>query len=156
KGMYRRAVEFPRIPDAIMPNPNPLLSVAERVDAACDSFEREWRAGNRPRVEAYVAVALETDRDALRSALGPMERELKAKHGAGETSVSKESVRSGVRHTPGATVARPKESAGSQSNSTSTPAEQSAVPSRIGKFQVRAVLGSGAFGCVYRAFDPNL
>ncbi len=49
-----------------MSNTDPSLSVAERVDAACDSFEREWRAGRGPRVADYVAAAPESDRDALR------------------------------------------------------------------------------------------
>jgi WD40 repeat protein/tRNA A-37 threonylcarbamoyl transferase component Bud32 len=31
-----------------------------------------------------------------------------------------------------------------------------AVPERIGRFQVRARLGAGAFGTVYRAYDPQL
>jgi serine/threonine protein kinase len=30
------------------------------------------------------------------------------------------------------------------------------LPLRVGRFQVRAVVGSGAFGTVYRAFDPEL
>ncbi len=32
----------------------------------------------------------------------------------------------------------------------------SSVPERIGRFEVRAELGEGAFGTVYRAFDPQL
>lgn len=34
--------------------------------------------------------------------------------------------------------------------------EAGAAPTRIGKFEIREFLGSGAFGRVYRAFDPDL
>jgi hypothetical protein len=107
-----------------MATADPSLPVAERVDRACDSFEREWRAGRNPRVEDYVVAALESDRDVLRPALEAVEAELKA------------------RAAPEATVARPP--------------DQPVAAVRIGRFEVRAVLGSGAFGCVYRAFDPSL
>ena len=32
---------------------------------------------------------------------------------------------------------------------------QLAVPARIDKYEVRAVLGTGTFGCVLLAFDPD-
>jgi len=115
---------------------DPRLSVIERVDAACDRFEAEWRAGGRPSVDAYVAACPEADRAALRSALVAVEAELKAGAPAGDTSRSSESAG------PGPTV--------------EYPADGSAVPKRIGRFEVRAVLGSGAFGRVYRAYDPTL
>ncbi len=38
----------------------------------------------------------------------------------------------------------------------SLPAAPSAVPARVGRFEVRALLGTGAFGAVYRAYDPQL
>jgi WD40 repeat protein len=37
-----------------------------------------------------------------------------------------------------------------------SPAAAPALPAQVGRFQVRARLGAGAFGTVYRAFDPNL
>jgi WD40 repeat protein/serine/threonine protein kinase len=42
------------------------------------------------------------------------------------------------------------------STTASGSAEPSSVPSRIGRFEIRDELGSGAFGTVYRAFDPIL
>ncbi len=36
------------------------------------------------------------------------------------------------------------------------PAPRPVVPERIGRFVIRAQLGSGAFGTVYRAYDPQL
>src|SRR5262245_16264178 len=117
---------------------NPPLSVAERVDAACDKFEREWRAGGRPDIDALVAAAPEEDRDALRAALLAVEAELKGGHAAVDTSVTTDSVRTASHHGPAPSP------------------DPSAVPDRIGRFEIRAVLGSGAFGCVYRAFDRNL
>ena len=39
----------------------------------------------------------------------------------------------------------------------SAPAEPSpTLPAKVGRFAVRARLGSGAFGAVYRAHDPDL
>jgi WD40 repeat protein/serine/threonine protein kinase len=52
------------------------LSLAERVDAACDRFEAQWRSGQRPRIEDYLAAAPAADRDALRAALAGVEMEL--------------------------------------------------------------------------------
>ncbi len=99
-----------------MPGPDPTLSCAERVDAACDRFEDAWKAGRRPRIEEYVAAAPESDRETLREALLAVEQELTARGGDGWQG----------------------------------------QPTTLGRFQIQGLLGSGAFGKVYRAYDPLL
>ena len=42
------------------------LTLAGRVDRACDGYEAEWKAGRRPRIEAYPGRG---DRSPRRSAL---------------------------------------------------------------------------------------
>jgi serine/threonine protein kinase len=122
-----------------MPQPNPPVSVAERVDAACDRFEADWRAGKNPRVADYVAAAPESDREALRTALLAVEAELRGD--AAENTSGSPTVARTASHT------RPKAAA---------PLAPDPVPKRIDRFEIRGVLGAGAFGRVYRAFDPHL
>ena len=86
-----------------MPNADPSLSVAERVDAACDRFESEWKNGGRPRIDDYVGAAPESDRDELRQALLALEVELQGRSEA-DTSVTRSSVREDGKSTPTMTV----------------------------------------------------
>lgn len=125
-----------------MPSADPSLSVAQRVDAACDRFEAEWKAGRRPQIEDYLAAAPEADRATLRQALVAVETELRAYPAATET-VTQNSART-TDHVP----------AGGAADTPARTAE--AVPKVIGRFEVRSILGAGAFGRVYRAFDPQL
>jgi Leucine-rich repeat (LRR) protein len=124
-----------------MPHADPSLSIAERVDAACDRFEAEWKAGSRPRIEDYLAAVPESDRQELRQALVAIELELQGR-GLADTSVSQSSVRSDDKVVPVMTVDHV---TGSPQSSTT-----------VGRFEIRGILGSGAFGKVYRAFDPQL
>jgi WD40 repeat protein len=51
-------------------------------------------------------------------------------------------------------TAQPRETAGSPAGA--APPPDAGVPERVGRFEVRAKLGAGAFGTVYRAYDPQL
>src|SRR5262249_48349059 len=53
-------------------------------------------------------------------------------------------------------AAETKSSAGAPTGGSKPPAAATGEPSAVGRFQVRARLGSGAFGTVYRAHDPHL
>lgn len=57
------------------------LARARRINAACERFEADWRAGGRPRIEDAVASVPEDTRPELLSELIPLERELLAGRG---------------------------------------------------------------------------
>ena len=62
------------------------LSRADKIDALCDRFEQDWKAGRQPAVEAYLSRCEEAERPAA---------------GTGDAARS----RSSCLHRPG--VARP-------------------------------------------------
>jgi WD40 repeat protein/tRNA A-37 threonylcarbamoyl transferase component Bud32 len=52
--------------DALAPGRGSLpLTLAGRVDRACDRYEAEWKAGRRPRIESFLPDAPEPERPAL-------------------------------------------------------------------------------------------
>lgn len=59
-----------------MRSPQTGLSVANRVDAACDRFESLWRASEQPRIDDFVSDANVEDRAELRKALLTLQVEL--------------------------------------------------------------------------------
>ncbi len=58
-------------------------SVSAQVDAICDRFEAAWKAGQRPRIEDYLAEVPERGRAALLRHL--LALELHYRHAAGDT-----------------------------------------------------------------------
>lgn len=118
---------------------DPPLSLAERIDAACDKFEAHWKDGRSPDVEEFVAATQETDREALRKALLAIEAELRGKS-LTDTSVSQSSVKS-----PALSL-----------NATTDHVDSTVIPAKIARFEIRSILGSGAFGRVYRGYDLQL
>ncbi len=124
-----------------MPHTDPSLSIAQRIDLACDRFEAEWKAGKLPKIADFVAAAPQSDQIDLRQVLLAIELELQGRSEA-ETSVTQSSVRNPVDISLAATALQA--------------ATSSDGLKKIGRFDLRGVLGSGAFGKVYRAFDSKL
>jgi serine/threonine protein kinase len=115
-----------------MPPADPSLSLAQRIDAACDRFEADWKAGRRPAVEDYLSDVPASDQKAVRSALLAVQQELETQSRSVDSSVVPDSDRTGAY--------RP----------------QQTQPTRIGRFEILTLLGEGAFGRVYKARDPQL
>jgi formylglycine-generating enzyme required for sulfatase activity/predicted Ser/Thr protein kinase len=152
------------------------LSMARRVDQACDQFEMDWRSGKRPRIEDVLLAAREEERSQLLQDLLLVELELRA---AGGDKPILEDYR---QRFPGhiaevdsafALVARDSTQAQAAPEvatlSLRTPAvdtsrisgaarESSKVslPEKLGRFRIISVLGEGAFGTVCKAHDPQL
>lgn len=155
-----------------MIEPTPELSVAEQIDAVCDQFERDFRSGRRPSIEICVSGADEVVRTALFRAL--LELEIELRQNAGETlQVSEYETRfpqavktvravfeGAIRDqatVSSVTAAGLETSRGPvQKAKRSATGDQSAPLKQLGRFQIKSVLGEGAFGTVYRAHDPQL
>jgi tetratricopeptide (TPR) repeat protein/tRNA A-37 threonylcarbamoyl transferase component Bud32 len=56
-------------------------SLARRVDALCNRFERAWKEGRPPVIEDYLAEAPEPERAALLREMLPLEAEYRRRHG---------------------------------------------------------------------------
>lgn len=154
-----------------MPEPSPQLSLAEQIDAECDRYEAAFRAQHNPQIESFLANVDQTVRPGLFRAL--LELDLELRKGAGETplvsdyesrfpedratihAIFEEAVRaaslvSSVKLTGVETSQGPKVPAAPRKSSAVPP------PKTLGRFEIRSVLGEGAFGTVYRARDPQL
>jgi serine/threonine-protein kinase len=57
------------------------LTMAQRVDAACNRFEQAWKDGRRPAIEDYLADLPESERAALVRELVPLDADYRRRHG---------------------------------------------------------------------------
>ena len=52
-------------PEQLEANPDDSLARARAVNRACERFEAAWRAGERPRIAAYLESSAPVEHDAM-------------------------------------------------------------------------------------------
>jgi serine/threonine protein kinase len=147
-------------------NPNSTsLSLAKRVDHACDRFEAAWLAGQRPRIEEWLADVPEPDRRELLRALLELEIELRSKGGDKPTPADYEQrwpdqsalIEAVFAEALAVNESGPAPGKGQPSTvdeiTPLSPESPRAFPDRIGRYRVAGELGGGTFGNVYLAHD---
>lgn len=141
------------------------LSVALKVDAVCDEFERRWAAGPRPSIEDYLVGESEPVRSALLRGLLAIELEYRAREAEGPSI--REYLARFAEHPELVHEAfqNPRRLEENDDEITAADGDLShdriasahhARETRIGRHLLIRELGAGGFGTVYLAHDEQL
>jgi serine/threonine protein kinase len=119
------------------------LEAAAQLDRLCERFETEFRLGRRPTIDQYLQQGTGLDQDKLLGELLHLEVEYRRRLGESPTLEDYlPRFRGREKLVREALAADAEPAAGAEK--------------RLGNYEVRELLGSGAFGSVYRCWDPKL
>ena len=144
------------------------MSRRVRVDKACDDFERQWRAGENPRIESFLADAEADDREHLLRELIVVD--LMLRNTAGQkvdpAEYHNRFVENGDIVDSAVESFRSRETKSIKDDAVDSdqtpplrPSPDKGIPTTIGRngrYQVLRVLGQGSFAWVYLARDTDL
>lgn len=144
--------------------------ISADIDAVCDEFERHWQAGAPRPIGEFVDRVSGSEQARLVCELAMLDASYLQRRGSGLnwdalqaqlpdfTDAIREAYRklSAAGETATWQSGQNVDTAARERLATEGPTEKSTMPRSFGQFEVRKVLGRGAFGTVFQAYDTRL